>query len=65
MNGYDVKRLALILALQAEIEAMKAENAKMEHENNDVIYDGSDFSEMADKLRNLAYCRNEQLNFAV
>jgi hypothetical protein len=26
MNNYDVKRFGLILALQAEIEGMKAEN---------------------------------------
>lgn len=61
MNEYDVKRLALVLALQAEIEGMKSENAARERQNYAVAYDESAFVEMAEKLRNLAYCHNEQL----
>ena len=30
MNEYDIRRFALVLAIQAEIEAMKAHNAKKE-----------------------------------
>ena len=61
MNEYDVKRLALVLALQAEIEGMKAENTARERQNYAVAYDESAFQEMAEKLRNVAYCHNEQL----
>lgn len=61
MNEYDVKRLALVLALQAEIEGMKAENVTRERHGLAVAYDEGAFAEMAEKLRNLAYAHNEQL----
>lgn len=61
MNEYDVKRLALVLALQAEIEGMKAENTTRERQYYAVAYDEAAFQEMAEKLRNVAYCHNEQL----
>jgi hypothetical protein len=61
MNEYDVKRLALVLALQTEIEGMKAENAARERLNCAASYGEGSFQEMTEKLRNLAYCHNEQL----
>jgi hypothetical protein len=61
MNEYDVKRLALVLALQAEIEGMKVENAIRERQNYAYAYDEGDFQEMAEKLRNVACCHNDQL----
>lgn len=61
MNEYDVKRLALVLALQAEIEGMKAKNTARERQNYAVAYDEDAFQEMAERLRNVAYCHNEQL----
>lgn len=61
MNEYDIKRLALILAIQAEIEGMKAENLQREHQNYAVAYDDASFQEMAERLRNLAHCHNDQL----
>lgn len=61
MNEYDVKRLALVLAIQAEIEAMKVENIIRERQGYSPAYDEPAFIEMAEKLRHVAYCHNEQL----
>lgn len=61
MNEYDVKRLALVLALQAEIEGMKTENIARINQNYAIAYDEAAFQEMAERLRNVAYCHNEQL----
>jgi hypothetical protein len=58
MNEYDVKRLALILAVQAEVEGMKAINAQRVFDQE---YTMEDFQKKAEELRNLAYCHNEQL----
>jgi hypothetical protein len=60
-NFYDVKRLALILAVQAEIEGMKAENMQRQHLEQSMAYTDSDFVDKANDLRNLAYAHNEQL----
>lgn len=51
MNSYDVKRLALVLALQAEIEGMKADGRYIEQ----------NFLDKAEELRELAYKHDEQL----
>ncbi len=61
MNEYDVKRLGLILALQAEIEGMKVENLVREQDNLAVAYDNNQFQYVAEKLRELSYAHNEQL----
>jgi len=60
-NFYNVKRLALILAIQAEIEGMKAENMQREQCGNSMAYGDSNFSEKAEELRNLAYVNDLQL----
>jgi len=55
MNEYDVKRLALVLALQAEIEGMKAENTYREmRKYSEIAYRHADFENIAEKLRNVA-----------
>jgi len=61
MNTYDVKRLALILAVQTEIEGMKAENKQREILGNSMAYTEEDFIDKASELRNLSYCHDEQL----
>ena len=61
MDGYDVKRLALILAIQSEIEGMKAENMQRESLSNAMAYTSEDFDIKAKDLLNLAYAHNEQL----
>lgn len=57
MDNYDIKRLALILAVQAEIEAMKAHNAT----DNHMKYSEKEFWDRAAKLSDLAYKHDEQL----
>ncbi len=61
MNEYDVKRLALVLAIQAEIEGMKAENSQRELWLHELTYNEGHFQEQAERLRNVAHCHNEQL----
>lgn len=61
MNEYDVKRLALVLAVQAEIEGMKAENILREQNNESPAYGLKQFLELANRLNDLAYAHNEQL----
>ena len=61
MNEYDVKRLALVLSVQAEIEGMKTENKEREYNNYAMAYTDQDFNDKAEELRNYAYAHNEQL----
>lgn len=61
MNEYDVKRLALVLSIQAEIEGMKAENLVREQNNHSPAYMEAAFQEKACQLTNLAYVHNEAL----
>jgi len=58
---YNVKRLALILAVQAEIEGMKAENLQRQILGESVAWRECDFCDKANDLRNLAYAHDEQL----
>ena len=58
---YNVKRLAFILAVQAEIEGMKAENMNRDQLNHSMAYTEKDFNDKAEELRSLAYAHNEQL----
>lgn len=61
MTGYDVKRLAKILAVWAEIEGMKAENKQREQQNFSMAWTESDFCAKADELRQLANVLDEAL----
>lgn len=62
MTEYDVKRLALVLAIQAEIEGMKAANDRQRNYHlADPLYLQHDFDSKAEELRNLAAKHNEQL----
>lgn len=61
MDNYDVKRLALVLAVQADIEGMKSYNKHREKRGEDVYYTERDFYAKALELRNLAHAHNEQL----
>ncbi len=58
---YNVKRLALILAENATMEGMKAENKRYELLGRDMVYGEAEFQEVAERLRMLAYKHNEQL----
>jgi hypothetical protein len=61
MDAYDVKRLALILAEQAEIEAMKADNMIRQAKLECPYWDGIHFIYRAEQLREIANKHNEQL----
>ena len=61
MNEYDIRRLALVLAIQAEIEGMKAANIERMSEGKSLAYDEYAFDDVADKLRILAAKHNDQL----
>jgi hypothetical protein len=61
MTGYDVKRLALVLSVQAEIEGMKALNTYREDLGQGIAYTRSSFLEKAEELRVLASKHDEQL----
>lgn len=61
MDYYDLKRQALILAKQAEIEAMKIENIIRVQKDESPAYSASDFMDAAGDLENLAHVNDEQL----
>ena len=61
MTNSTVKRLALILAIQAEIEGMKAENMQREHQGLSVTYGDHSFQIKAEELREIAYKHDNQL----
>jgi hypothetical protein len=61
MEHSDVVRLALVLAIQAEIEGMKASNEYLKQSGSPQLYGNEKFQEKAEELRNLAYCNGHQL----
>tara|TARA_R110000851_G_scaffold254895_1_gene407505 strand:+ start:779 stop:967 length:189 start_codon:yes stop_codon:yes gene_type:complete len=61
IDHYTVKRLALVLAVQAEIEGMKSENAHRENCGNAQAYGDEDFQSKANELENLAHAHDEQV----
>ena len=58
MTNYDVKRLALTLAVQAEIEGMRADNNQHEQ---DQPWEGDIFRKKAEELRVIVSKHDEQL----
>lgn len=58
---YDIKRLALIYSIQAEVEGMKAENENRKQRGESMTYSDEDFNSKSQELQNLAYCPNEVL----
>ncbi len=61
MTEYDVKRLALVLAIQAEIEALKVDNKLREYEEGSPMWSGDHFACKAEELRVLAAKHDHQL----
>jgi len=61
MNEYDVKRLAEVLAIQAEIEGMKSENMQRQLLEHSMAYTNDEFLYKAEELRVLASKHNDQL----
>lgn len=61
MDEFDVRRLGLILAIQAEIEGMKAENKQRDQLGHSMAYTYGDFCEKAEEMREITYRANHQL----
>jgi len=61
MNQHDIKRLALISAINADIEGMKVANMRREAQGFALAYSENVFFEAAEELRALANKHNEQL----
>ena len=61
MTTADIKRLALVLAVQADIEGMKALNAYRIGLGHGIAYSESDFFAQAEELRSLAFKHDDQL----
>ena len=61
MDEYDVKRLAEVLAIQAEIEGMKVANTERELQGLALAYPAELFVQAAEELRVIASKHNEQL----
>lgn len=65
MNEYDVRRLAMVLAIQAEIEGMKAINKARELYGEQPCHLEHDFIEKAIDLRELATINNDNLELFI
>jgi hypothetical protein len=61
MNEYDIKRLAQVLSIQAEIEGFKAANERCKIYGNEPEYHQGFFQEKAELLNQLSNKHNEQL----
>lgn len=61
MDYYDIRRFGLILALQSEIEAMKAENEIRKHQGLAPAYGEDQFYNKAEEIRSIVYSPNEKL----
>jgi len=61
MTTYDIKRLALVLAVQADIEGMKVENLIRTSNGLSPAYSEDAFDRKANELRYLADVHDEQL----
>jgi hypothetical protein len=61
MDEYDIKRLALVLAVQAEIEGMKSDNEFCDQLGDTPNFKKSDFDIKAEELRILAAMHRDQL----
>lgn len=61
MNHYDVKRLALVLAVQAVIEGMKVQNQTDIHNGMFPRFTNQHFEDKSIELTNLAYAHEDQL----
>ena len=61
MDYYDVKRYGLLLAVQCEIEGMKAQNNAWMKDKGCNAWGEEHFDQKAEELRNITFAHNEQL----
>jgi len=62
MTSYDVRRLALVLAKQAEIEAMKAANRAAKYQGRQIEHLKDAFLDKGEEMKVLACVHDEQLS---
>ena len=55
LTAYDIKKFALISALNADIEAMKAANMERKSKGHALAYDEKAFYEVSNHLRAIAF----------
>jgi hypothetical protein len=61
LSGCDIKRLALVLAVQAEIKGMEAANEQRASIGESRAYGEEAFFEKAEELRNISYMHDLQI----
>lgn len=61
MKTADIKRLGLILAVQAEIEGMKSENMQREQQGFSMAWTETDFCQKAEEIRDIVNKHDDQL----
>lgn len=61
MEISNIRRLGLILSVQAEIEGMKSENEDRKQNGDAMAYGDEAFCAKAGELSNLVYCPDELL----
>ena len=61
MKTADIKRLGLILAVQAEIEGMKFENMQREQQGFSMAWTETDFCQKAEEIREIVNKHDDQL----
>ena len=61
MTTADIKRLGLILAIQAEIEGMKVENEIIKMKGDLPIYREDSFFQLSINLRDIIHKKDEEL----
>lgn len=62
MSEYDIKRLALIIGVQAEIEGMKIDNLIAIQEGYPPVWSHEKFEDKSFELRNIAYIGDSELH---
>ena len=61
MNYYDVKRFGMILAIQAQIDGMKADNENRKQNKEGMAYTYEDFLEKSNELEYVIHCPEDKL----
>jgi len=62
MEHFDIIKLGLILATQAEVEAMKAENYLRESQGLSLAYGSKSFQEMSEQFKNIVNYPNHRID---
>ena len=63
MNDFEIRKLGLLYALQAEMEGMKADNKQREIEGLSMPYTSGDFENIASQMRDVINDYTSHSNF--